>query len=75
MGERRLTLRVDAFNVLNAANFGPPQTDYAQTSAFGRPFQSYADALGTGTLTRGGLMPVQQVGGPRSIQLTLRLDF
>jgi hypothetical protein len=75
VGERRLTLRLDAFNVLNVPNFGPPQTDRAQSTAFGKPFQSYAEALGTGTLTRGGLMPVQQAGGPRSIQVSLRFDF
>jgi hypothetical protein len=75
VGERQLTLRIDAFNVLNVANFGSPETDLRVTKAFGRPFQSYANALGTGTLTGGGLMPVQQVGGPRSIQLSLRFTF
>ena len=75
VGERRLTLRVDAFNVLNLVNVGPPRTDYVQQNSFGRPFQSYANALGTGTLTGGGLVPLQQAGGPRSIQLTLRFDF
>jgi hypothetical protein len=75
VGERRLTLRLDAFNVLNVPSFGPPETDLDQDVVFGRPFQSYAEALGTGTLTRGGLMPVQQVGGPRSIQLSLRFAF
>jgi hypothetical protein len=74
LGERRLTLRADAFNVLNAPNFGPPRPGLG-SSNFGRPLQSYADALGRGTLTGGGLLPVQQVGGPRSIQLSLRLDF
>jgi hypothetical protein len=74
VGERRLTLRLDAFNLLNIPNVGPPRTDLGSL-AFGRPFQSYADALGTGTLTGGGLVPVQQVGGPRSIQLSLRFDF
>jgi hypothetical protein len=74
VGERRLTLRIDAFNLLNIPNFGPPRADLGIPS-FGRPFQSYADSLGTGTLTGGGLLPVQQVGGPRSIQLSLRLAF
>jgi hypothetical protein len=75
VGERRLTVRLDAFNVLNVPSFGSPETDLDRGQAFGRPFQSYADALGTGTLTRGGLVPVQQVGGPRSIQLSLRFAF
>jgi hypothetical protein len=74
VGERRLTLRVDAFNVLNVPSFGPPRAGI-DSPTFGRPLQSYADVLGTGTLTGGGLMPVQQVGGPRSIQVSLRFDF
>jgi hypothetical protein len=74
VGERRLTLRLDAFNVLNVPSFGPPRTGL-DSLTFGRPQQSYADALGTGTLTGGGLTPVQQIGGPRSIQLSLRVAF
>jgi Carboxypeptidase regulatory-like domain/TonB dependent receptor len=74
VGERRLTLRLNAFNVLNIPNVGPPRTGL-ESLGFGRPFLSYADALGTGTLTSGGLTPVQQVGGPRSIQMALRFEF
>jgi hypothetical protein len=74
VGERRLTLRLDAFNVLNVPSFGPPRTSL-NSSTFGRPLQSYADSLGRGTLTGGGLAPVQQAGGPRSIQLSLRFAF
>jgi hypothetical protein len=74
VGERRLTLRVDAFNVLNVPSFGSPRAAL-NSPTFGRPLQSYADALGTGTLTGGGLMPVQQVGGPRSIQISLRFAY
>jgi hypothetical protein len=70
----RITLqaRVDAFNVFNLPNFGPPESDLGAPS-FGRALRSYADALGTGTLTTGGLIPLQQAGGPRSIQLGFRL--
>jgi hypothetical protein len=75
VGERRLTLRLDAFNVLNIPNVGPPRSLLQTQTTFGRPIQAYADALGTGTLTGGGLMPIQQVGGPRSIQLSLRFAF
>jgi hypothetical protein len=73
---RRLVarLRVDAFNVFNTPNFGPPDGSITDP-AFGRPYQSYADALGTGTLSHGGLVPVQQFGGPRSIQLSVRFNF
>jgi hypothetical protein len=75
VGERRVTLRLDAFNVLNTTNVGPPRSFLTTNPTFGHPLQTYANALGTGTLTGGGLMPVQQVGGPRSIQLGLRFDF
>jgi hypothetical protein len=72
----RITLqaRVDAFNVFNLPNFGPPESDLDAPS-FGRPLRSYAEALGTGTLTMGGLIPLQQAGGPRSIQLGFRLTL
>ncbi len=55
VGERRLTLRLDAFNVLNIPNPSARLAPISTTPGFGRPFQSYADALGTGTLTGGGL--------------------
>ncbi len=49
VGERRLTLRVDAFNVLNVPNFGPPNTQIGPDGVLtGRPFRSYADALAWG---------------------------
>jgi hypothetical protein len=75
VGERRLTLRLDAFNVLNVPSFGPPLTVLENVGSFGRPLGSFADALGTGTLTGGGLTPIQQAGGPRSIQVSLRFAF
>jgi hypothetical protein len=72
-------LRLDAFNVFNVPNFGPPAADIDAVNSdervFGRPYQSYADALGTGTLSGGGLTPVQQAGGPRSIQIGVRFSF
>lgn len=68
--------RIDAFNVLNLANFGPPLADLlVPADQFGRPPQSYATALGSGTLVGGGLVPIQQVGGPRSVQLGLKFTF
>jgi hypothetical protein len=67
-------LRVEARNVFNVPNFASPQND--QTIAgFGTPFRTYADALGSGTLTGGGLVPPEQVGGPRAIQLGVRLGW
>jgi hypothetical protein len=68
------TLRIDAFNVLNVANFGAPESRLTRAT-FGQPYQLQADALGTGTLTRGGLSPVQQLGGPRTVKLGIRLSY
>jgi hypothetical protein len=66
--------RLEAFNVLNISNFGPPDGNLVGFS-FGRPIRSYADALGSGTLTLGGLVPLQQAGGPRALQLGVRFSF
>src|SRR5262249_1558595 len=77
LGERFVArLRVDAFNVFNIPNFAPPVASLTMPpSTLGRPTQSYANALGSGTLTRGGLVPLQQLGGPRSVQIGVRVSF
>jgi hypothetical protein len=67
-------LRFDAFNVFNTPNFGPPLGDL-DSDEFGQPLQTYAQALGTGTLSHGGLVPIQQLGGPRSLQLGVRVKW
>ncbi|MBL8174924.1 MAG: carboxypeptidase regulatory-like domain-containing protein [Bryobacterales bacterium] len=61
-------LRADAFNVFNTPNFGNP-TGVMTSANFGRTTQ----ILSTGVT--GGLNPQFQVGGPRSIQLGLRIQF
>lgn len=63
-----LDLRADAFNVSNTPNFGNP-TGVLTSSNFGR-----STAILSSGVT-GGLNPQFQVGGPRSIQLALRLQF
>jgi hypothetical protein len=65
----RLTLqaRADAFNVLNHANFDNPVAILTDPN-FGRSTQM----LGTGL---GGLSALYQVGGPRSVQVALKLGF
>lgn len=73
IGRSTIQARIDAFNVFNTPNFGPPVGDY-HLSSFGKPLQSYAEALGTGTLTSGGLSPLNQAGGPRTIQIGLRIE-
>lgn len=63
----RLQLRAEAFNIANHPNFG---TFYNQLAdpAFG-----VANSTLNGQL--GGLNPLYQVGGPRSMQLALKLQF
>lgn len=63
-----LDFRADAFNVLNTPNFGNP-TGVMTSSNFGRS----TAILSTGVT--GGQNPQFQVGGPRSLQLALRLHF
>jgi hypothetical protein len=67
-----IQLRLEAFNVLNVPNFGPPTSEIGDPQ-FGQVTRSYAESLGTGTLSRGGLTPVEQVGGPRAIRLLIRV--
>lgn len=54
-------------------NFANP-TNSITSTLFGRSTQTLANGLGTGGAI-GGFNPLYQVGGPRSIQLALRLQF
>lgn len=70
LGERlRLQIKGEAFNVFNRPHFGFYETTWSSTSTtFG---------LATSTLNRslGGLNPLYQIGGPRSLQFSARLVF
>lgn len=63
-----LDLRADAFNLTNTPNFGNP-TGVMTSANFGRS----TAILSTGVT--GGQNPQFQIGGPRSVQLGLRLQF
>ncbi len=68
-----LQLRAEFFNLLNHPNFGEPVNDL-NNRLFGRSVQMLGRSLGTGGVN-GGLSPLYQIGGPRSIQLAVRLQF
>jgi len=59
--------RAEAFNVFNHPNFGTIQSLYGNAQ-FGEATASLSQSLGV-------LSPLYQMGGPRSLQLTLKLSF
>jgi hypothetical protein len=63
----RAQFRAEAFNVFNHPNFGSINTNYGNFQ-FGEATQILAESLGT-------LSPLYQQGGPRSLQLALKLMF
>jgi hypothetical protein len=69
----RLQLRAELFNALNHPAFADPTGSLFATE-FGESTQMLGRSLGRGG-ANGGLNPLYQVGGPRSIQLALRLVF
>lgn len=68
-----LQARADVFNVFNHPNFADPG-NRLNNPLFGLSTQMLGRSLGTGGLT-GGFSPLYQVGGPRSSQLALKLQF
>jgi hypothetical protein len=65
--------RIEAFNALNQANLGDPQA-VLSSPQFGRSLSMLNTALGSGGPAN-GLMPAYQIGGPRSMQVSLRFRF
>jgi len=68
-----LRFRAEFFNIFNHPNFGNPNTDLT-SPLFGRSTQTLASSLGSGG-ANSGFNPLYQIGGPRSIQLALKLQF
>ena len=68
-----LQFQAEFFNIFNHPNFGSVDGylgDYP--GAFGQATSTLAHSLGSETV---GFNPLYQVGGPRSIQLALKLIF
>ena len=68
-----LSFRSEFFNIFNHPNFGSPTNDLT-SPLFGHSTQTLASSLGSGG-ANGGLNPLYQIGGPRSVQLALKLQF
>jgi len=69
----QLCFRGEFFNIFNHPNFGPPDNNITD-ALFGYSTATLASSLGSGG-ANGGLNPLYQIGGPRSTQLALKLQF
>jgi hypothetical protein len=63
-----LQFRAEFFNIFNHPNFADPENNLAMGALFGQSLMMLGHSLG-------GLNPLYQIGGPRSTQFALRLQF
>jgi hypothetical protein len=67
-----LRFRGEFFNIFNHPNFGSPNNNLT-SPLFGQSTQTLASSLAGGN--NAGFNPLYQIGGPRSVQLALKLIF
>lgn len=70
----KLQFRTDFFNLFNHPNFGPMCSNLNECFPFGVATRMFGTSLGAGGLGT-GFNPLYQVGGPRSTQFSLKLEF
>jgi len=70
----KLQLRTEFFNVLNHPNFGQPNNQFG-TGGFGLSTEMLGQYLSGGVVGGGGFSSLYQIGGPRSVQVALKLIF
>jgi hypothetical protein len=68
-----LHVRLETFNLFNHVNPADP-VRFLDSPLFGRSAYMLDLMLGTGT-ARSGVAPAFQIGGPRSLQVTVRVQF
>src|SRR5581483_1030942 len=64
----KLQFKGELFNIFNHPQFGPPSGDFTVPATFGVTASTFGRQLS-------GLSSIYQMGGPRSVQLSLRLLF